>query len=443
MIWLPLLTACLPTPPQGPTPAAQALQIHTPLLAETKRSLVGFSLLIEGGSATDAPGKEGAGALMWSALSTHPALVQWKEAGGQFRSEWHRDYGALHYRWPAAKDLDGILTRVLQEQFAEDGSDMDWETALGETRNAWNREEGDRGLPDLRDAWLAAGLEGHPYAHPKQGTARTRSVLSLSDLEASFEDNLCTGRIHTAWSTQDSAELPEGIRTVLNQLGPCAAELPTPKPLPAPNEKRLLILETRGAGTQAFVALPHRKTSRPFDANALQWAADLLQGPSKHGPLAQNLNRAGIEASISARLAPRGERWRQPLLQLEVRTQEADPVELLSALEETLDNLSEHGWSPRDAHRLQSHLKHRPESSPTSPRLESLLLAEVFGDSPSSSHEQDLEAVLELLQKGISLESPFIVMEVADASALEEYARDQGLTLRVLRAADLEAVPTD
>ena len=150
-----------------------------------------------------------------------------------------------------------------------------------------------------------------------------------------------------------------------------------------------------------------------------------------------------IEASISARLAPRGERWRQPLLQLEVRTQEADPVELLSALQATLDNLSEHGWSPRDAHRLRLHLEHLPESSATSPRLESLLLAEVFGASPSSSKEQDLDAVLELLHKGISLESPLIVMEVADASVLEDYARDHGLTIRVLRAVDLEIEPTD
>ena len=443
MIWFPLLAACLHPPPQGPTPAARALEIHPEIVVETKRSLVGFSLLIEGGSSTDVPVKAGAGALLWSALSTHPALEQWKEAGGQVRSEWNRDYGALHYRWQASEDLQGLLTRVLQDQFAADGGAMDWEQALGDTRNDWNREEGDRGLPELRDAWLATGLEGHPYAHPTQGTARTRSVLTVSDLKASFEDNLCTGRIHTAWSSQTTPTLPEGIRTLLNELGPCSSELPTPKPLPFSSEERLLVLESRGSGTQAFVALPHRKTSRPLDADSLQWAAALLLGPSQNGPLARELQRAGIEASISARTSPRGERWRQPLLQVELRTQDAEPIALLKALRATLQNLSLHGFSPRDVHRLRSHLEHLPEASSTSPRLESLLLAEVFGPSPSAAVDHDAAALLEFLHQGLSLQAPFIVMEVADAAEVERYAQDQGIAVRVLRAEEIEVVPTD
>ena len=443
MIWLPLLTACLHPPPPGPTPAAQALQIHEPFAAETKRSLVGLSILVEGGSSTDHPGKEGAGALMWSALSTHPALSQWKDAGGQFRSEWHRDYGALHYRWPASKDLEGILTRVIEEQFAVDGNDMDWELALSETRNSWNRKEGDRGLPDIRDAWLAAGLEGHPYAHPKRGTSRTRSILSLSDLTASFEENLCTARIHTAWSAQESPDLPEGIQLSLNSLGPCDRELPTPKPLPYPDEEQLLILETRGAGTQAFVGLPQRPTSHPFDADALQWAAELLLGPAGSGPITQRLTRAEIDAKLSVRVSPRGERWRQPLLQIELRTQDADPVLLLSALKETLHSLPKHGWSARDVHRLSAHLAERPESTSTSPRLESLLLSEVFGPAPEAEQDLQTEIILELLQSGFSLTTPLIVMEVGDAEPLEAYAASQGISTRVIRAAEIEMEPTD
>ena len=444
MIWLPLLTACLQPPPQGPTPAARALQIHEPFSAETKRSLVGFSLLVEGGAASDHPGKEGAGALMWSALSTHPALQKWEEAGGQFRSEWHRDYGALHYRWSASKDLDGILTRVIEEQFSVDENEMDWENALEATRNSWNRSENDRGLPDLRDAWLASGLEGHPYAHPKRGTSRTRATLTVSDLRTSFEDNLCTSRIHTAWSTQESSGgLPEGIAIALNALGPCGKELPTPKPLPYLNQEQLLILETRGAGTQAFVALAHRGTSRPFDANVLQWAAALLEGPSDNGPINRHLNRAEIEASVTARIAPRGERWRQPLLQVELRTQEADPVTLLSTLRKTLQRLPQDGWSPRDVHRLKKHLAHQPGSSSTSPRLESLLLGEAFGPSPTLDPNLESEAILEVLSRGIALDAPLIVMEVGDSEELAAYAESQGISTRILKAEEVEMEPTD
>ena len=443
MIWLPLLTACLQPPPQGPTPAARALQIHEPISTETNRSLIGLSLLIEGGSATDDPGKEGAGALMWSALSAHPALQQWKEAGGQFRSEWHRDYGALHYRWPASKGLEGILTRVIEEQFAVDGNDINWEIALAETRNTWNRNESDRGLPEIRDAWLAAGLEGHPYAHPKQGTARTRAALTVSDLKASFEENVCTGRVHTAWSTQEPSDLPEGIQVTLNALGPCGSELPTPKPLPHPNHEQLLILETRGAGTQAFVGLAHRGTARPFDANALQWAAALLEGPANNGPVHRHLSRAEIEAHVTARVAPRGERWRQPLLQLEIRTQQEDPVVLLSSLRDALNGLPRDGWSPRDVHRLREHLAHQPESSSTSPRLESLLLAEVFGPSPTPERSLDNAAILDMLQRGIAVEAPLIVMEVGEAKELAAYAQSHGIPTRILRAEDIDIEPTD
>ena len=443
MLWLTLLSACLHPPPKGPTPAAQAQTIHPALEVETKRSLVGLSILIEGGSASDDTGKEGAGALMWESLSTHPALVEWKEAGGQFRSEWHRDYGVLHYRWAASKDLSDDLKGLLNTQLIS-GEDIEALTAnLELTRTKWDREEADRGLPSLRDSWLQIGLTGHPYAHPKRGSSATRSQLTPADLQDAWRENLCTGRVHLAWADSETSAVPDAIRDSLNELDSCKKELPTPKPFPISNASRLLILESRGAGTQAFLALPHRPTSQPLDPDTLQWGASLLTGQADNGPVQQAMHRASIEAMVSARLSERGERWRQPLLQLEVRTQDADPIALFDALHEGVSNLHQNGWTRRDLYRSNQHLSHREEPPHTSPRVESLLLAETFGLPPKASPEIPTESILEFLLKGIQLEHPIFVMEVGNSEALAAHASGLGFEVKTLRAIDLVTEATD
>ena len=131
------------------------------------------------------------------------------------------------------------------------------------------------------------------------------------------------------------------------------------------------------------------------------------------------------------------------MLQVEVRTQDADPVALFTALRKTLNNLHESGWTARDIYRTRQHLRHQEATASTSPRLESVLLTEVFGDRPSLDETLSSELILEDLRTGIALDHPVWVLEVADATALAEHAEALGLDHRILRAAEIEIEPTE
>jgi hypothetical protein len=48
-----------------------------------------------------------------------------------------------------------------------------------------------------------------------------------------------------------------------------------------------------------------------------------------------------------------------------------------------------------------------------------------------------------MLQRGIAVEAPLIVMEVGEAKELAAYAQSHGIPTRILRAEDIDIEPTD
>lgn len=436
MFWISLLTACFHAPPNGPTPAEQASKIHTPLLVESNGSHVGFSLLVRGGSAADPIGKEGVGSLLWQSISEGSAVETFRKAGGRFRSEWHRDYGVLHYRWATGKDMNNALLEILKAQLIVDWSQENQESLLRQHIEAQNTAHDDRGLPSMLDAWLQLGLAGHPYAHATTGTWASRDQLSTANLETAAKRLFCTGNFHVAVSAKDKPGIPKAVEDLLNSKGTCTQEPPTPKPFPLAQGPQLLILQSRGAGTHAFAGLPHRSTSHKTTNEDLAWGAALLAGVAGNGPIQRALDLASIEASLKVRVFQKGERWEQPLLMVNVRSQDADPVALFDALTGTLMNLESTGWTARDHHRLNVHLDHAKPPTKTQARLESQLLTNVFGPTPAPRFQEDASSTLEALQQGIKNQRLALVMEVSEPEVLAKHAADQGFNVQVLSAKD-------
>jgi hypothetical protein len=436
MFWISLLTACFHGPPNGPTPAEQASKIHTPLLVVSNGSHIGFSLLVRGGSAADPLGKEGVGSLLWQSLSEGADVEAFRTAGGRFRSEWHRDYGVLHYRWATEKDMSNALLEILEAQLFIDWSQEEREIALRQHIEAQDTTDDDRGLPSTLDAWLQLGLTGHPYAHAPTGTWASRAHLSTADLATAANRMFCAGNFHVAVSAKDKPGIPKTIENLLNTKGTCTQEPPTPKPFPLAQGPQLLILQSRGAGTHAFAGLPHRSTSHKTTNEDLAWGAALLAGATGNGPLQRALDLGDIEASLKIRVFQKGERWEQPLIMVNVRSQDADPVAMFDAITKTLMNIDFSGWTARDHHRLNKHLDKAIPQARTQVRLESQLLTEVFGPSPAAGFQEDASPTLEALQEGIRTQRLALVMEVSESEVLAEHASKQGFQVQVLSAED-------
>jgi hypothetical protein len=441
MFWISLLSACFHGPPTGPSPSAQAAKIHTPLLVESPRSHVGISLLVRGGSAADPIGKEGAGSLLWQNASEGASIEAFRKAGGQFRSEWRRDYGSFHYRWAADEDLEGPLLELMKSQLQLVETEENLAPTLARQIQEKDTMEADRGLPSLLDAWLQLGLAGHPYAHPSGGTWASRANLSPQDLQAAANRLFCTGNFHVAVSAKTDPTLPPSIEKLLNAQGPCQQEPPTPKPLPLAQGSNLLVLKSRGAGTHAFAGLPHRSTSHKTNDQDLAWGAALLAGTNNDGPLQRAFDLREIEASIKVRLSPVGERWEQPLIQISVRSQDADPIVMFDALTTSLMGLNTSGWTARDHHRHNQHLSETKPAPSTQERLESQLVATVFGPTPRAKAQSDASETLEALQQGIQAHRLSLVMEVSETEPLVEYAREKGFDVQVLSAQDFLPKP--
>jgi len=428
MFLISLLSACLHAPPDAPTPAARAARIHTPLLVETNRSLLGMSVLVRGGSAADPVGQEGVGAAVFSAISDNPAIEVFKKAGGQFRSEWHRDYGVLHYRWKAGADLNKELSELLNAQLTTQwASDAVFDTVQNQFQK-WDTKEADAGMPSLLDAWLQTGLIGHPYSHPIHGSSPSRATIERPELANAFGRLFCTGNIHVGWAENNNPTLPQNIRNTLNKLPTCTTEVPTPKPMPRSTQPLLVVLESSASGTHAFTALPNRATYRVTTPEDLAWGQHLLDNGNAQGPLHRALAKQDIEAFVSVRLFPKGERWKQPLLQVHVRTQDADPVALFDTLVTTLSRLHQHGWSPRDVHREQQNQRLKPGSKTANLRLESQLLAHVFGPSPKANLDSLRKDTQTLLSQSIAPSPLVIVMQVSESESLLSHAHAQGFT---------------
>ncbi len=436
MFWISLLSACFHGPPTGPTPSAQAAKIHAPLLVESPRSLVGISLLVRGGSAADPIGKEGVGSLLWQNASEGASTDAFRKAGGQFRSEWRRDYGAFHYRWAADADMEAPLLELLKSQLQLNEKEESLKPTLARLIQEKDTQEADRGLPSMLDAWLQLGLAGHPYAHPLSGTWASRANLSPQDLQAAANRLFCTGNFYVAVSAKTQPNLPPSIEKLLNDQGPCRQEPPTPKPLPLTQGPELLVLKSRGAGTHAFTGLPHRSTSHRTNEQDLAWGAALLAGSNDLGPLHRAFDLGEIEASIKVRLSPVGERWEQPLILISVRSQDADPIAMFDALTTSLMGLNTSGWTARDHHRHNQHLAGTTPPPSTQERLESQLVASVFGPTPLAEIQSNASETLEALQQGIQAHRLSLVMEVSEPDPLVEYAREKGFEVQVLSAQD-------
>lgn len=436
MFWISLISACFHGPPAGPTPAAQAAQIHPPLLVESTRSHVGLSLLVRGGSAADPVGKEGVGALLWENTQKGTHTAAFRKAGGQVRVEWRRDYGAFHYRWETGADMEAPLLALLKAQLSRDTLNEDLQDTLAQQIQQRDTREADRGLPSLLDAWLQLGLAGHPYAHPLGGTWASRAQLGPRDLRQAADRLFCTGNLHVAVSASSNPTLPKAIGDFLNSQGTCGQEPPTPKPLPMAQGPQLLLLQSRGAGTHAFVGLPHRSTSHITSDEDLAWGAALIRSSGGQGPIQRAFDLAEIEASIRVRLSPVGERWEQPLILINIRSQDADPVAFFDALSSSIMGLKTAGWTARDHHRHNQHLANTNAAPSTQARLESRLLAHVFGPTPQAEMQNDDDDTLEALRNGIHPSRLSLVMEVSDPAALEAHAKAKGFAVQVLRAED-------
>jgi len=438
MFLISLLSACLHAPPDAPTPAARAARIHAPLLVESNRSLVGMSVLVRGGSAADPVGQEGIGAAVFSAITHNPATEHFKKAGGQFRSEWHRDYGVLHYRWKAGTNLNKELSDLLNAQLTTDWKSDAVFDAVQKQSEQWGTREADEGLPSLLDAWLQTGLSGHPYAHPVRGSQKSRAGIDKDKLDEAYTRLFCTGNIHVAWAENKKPILPQNIRNTLNKLPTCTSEPPTPKPMARSTQPLLVVLESNGSGTHAFTALPHRASYRITTPEDLAWGRVLLDNGKGQGPLHRALAKQAIEANVAVRLFPKGERWRQPLLQIEVRTQDADPVALFDTLVASFSSLQQHGWSPRDVHREKEHLRVKGNANSSRLRLESQLLANVFGPSPKATLETLKEDTARLLRQSVSSDPVTIVMQVGNAETLLPHAQKRGFHTQLFKQGEWE-----
>ena len=441
MFWISLISACFHGPPAGPTPAAQAAKIHAPLLVESARSHVGISLLVRGGSAADPIGKEGVGSLLLQNASEGESIEAFRKAGGQFRSEWRRDYGVFHYRWAADEDMEAPLLKLMKSQLQRIETEESLKLTLARQIQEKDTREADHGLPAMLDAWLQLGLAGHPYAHPTGGTWASRANLSPQDLQAAANRLFCTGNFHVGVSAKTQPTLPLSIEKLLNAQGPCRQEPPTPKPLPLSQGPELLVLKSRGAGTHAFTGLPHRSTSHRTNEQDLAWGAALLTGSNDDGPLQRAFDLEAIEASINVRLSPVGERWEQPLILISVRSQDADPIAMFDALTTSLMGLNTSGWTPRDHHRHNQHLAETTLPPPNRERLESQLVASVFGPTPQAEIQPSASETLEALQQGIQAHHLSLVMEVGETDPLVEHARKKGFVVQVLSAEDFLPTP--
>jgi hypothetical protein len=332
--------------------------------------------------------------------------------------------------------MEAPLLAMLKAQFSRDPLNEHLQDALAQQIQHRDTREADRGLPSLLDAWLQLGLAGHPYAHPQGGTWTSRAQLSHGDLNEAADRLFCTGNLYVAVSASSNPVLPKSIENFLNSQGPCGQEPPTPKPLPLAQGPQLLLLQSRGAGTHAFAGLPHRSTSHITSDEDLAWGAALIRGSAGQGPIQRAFDLAEIEASIKVRLSPVGERWAQPMILINIRSQDADPVQLFDALSSSLMGLKATGWTERGHHRHNQHLAQTTAERPTQARLESRLLAHVFGPTPRAAIQLDASATLEALRNGIQPDSLSLVMEVNDPEALEAHAKAKGFSVQVLKAED-------
>jgi hypothetical protein len=337
--------------------------------------------------------------------------------------------------------MEAPLLALLQAQMNSDWSSDAMSASLQQSIEKRDTRDADRGLPSLLDAWLQLGLAGHPYAHPLAGTRRSRSHIGPLDLAKASKRLLCTGNIHVALSKAEKPTLSKEVETLLNAFGTCSGEPPTPKPLPLAQGPRLLVLQSRGAGSHAFIGLPHRSTSHRTTEEDLAWGAALLDNGREQGPLHRAIAQSELEAMVKVSLSPSGERWEQPFLLVSIRSQDADPVALFETLSQAIQDLHTDGWSPRDHARHNQHLSAVEEVPQTSLRLESQLLAAVFGSTPKAGFQENPERTLRALREGILLDQLMMVMEVGESDALVAYAKDAGFEVQVLSAEDFIQVP--
>jgi zinc protease len=254
------------------------------LMPKRDTPLVAMSLVVRGGSLTDAPGREGTAALLAELMQKGAGNrdgAQFAEAienaGGQLAigagteslsldaSFLARDIGlmielasdALLRPRLSASEFDKVRDRAIQSIAA--AKDTDPRALVGA----------------YGDAWL---FRGHPYGRPVGGSEESLAAVTLEDLERHYEAQVRGDRLIIAVVGDfDPADLRRRLESAFGSLGRADAAAPLATRAPAVAGRRVLLVDKPGA-TQTYFWLGNVGASRTDPERTAQAVVNTVFG---------------------------------------------------------------------------------------------------------------------------------------------------------------------
>lgn len=317
---LTLLLACWSRAP-GEAPLALAMGPVRVFEERVDREAVDLVLVIRAGSAHDPVGQEG---LAWLTAQSLVVGSQAGEVPGQTPSlardlRWEVEPELVRFELRCAREesvacAERLGALVTAPRFNEESLALARARAkvdLREIIGLGQVGEGRRRLAlALMDRWL---YQGHPYGHPPQGRVASLEVLTLADVQRFHADRYVRGATSLGIAGGPTAEAVVDIQAALSGLPARTHRDATPRALPHPDGRTVLVAEVDGEGGLAVFGSPVDLGEDGTDRLALE--AGLSALVDVEGPLARGLKELGADVSaLEAALDPAAARvqsaWR-------------------------------------------------------------------------------------------------------------------------------------
>lgn len=222
--------------------------------------VVSLSMVFEGGSSIDPPGREGIATLLAETLERGPLSTPFVEysrrferLGSNLSCEAGTELSSVHATFLARHAMAGL--ELIAELFESPGlraEDLDIVRALA--KNDLDAREDD--LDDLaEDLFLETVAEGHPYAKLPHGRREGLDAIRAEDLRAQFHRSFRPERGHLALVGDfDEAAMQSFLELRFGRL-PNVGETPAPTPPLSPTTKDRLVTRSRPEKGQVKIFL--------------------------------------------------------------------------------------------------------------------------------------------------------------------------------------------